>query len=331
MSNLASLLTLEDPTLRFLQVGHFRSVMDGAVSIKTVPYTIIAQVLAGSYEITRLGETAAIRPGEAFLAGANLPLHIVHRGDPDHGGAIEVRYLHVHYTVWEQVDFTSLLELPLVLEERWGGSIGERVAALLDMDDAEARGRLDMAGWVRRRALAMECLAVICGASPPRADMAGRVRELGRLRPALELMRRALAERLRVEDLSRAVHLSPARFHALFRASFGRPPMEYLKLLRLGEARRQLAVTDRLVAEIAEATGFSSPYHLAREFRARFGTPPTAFRAAWRRGDVADPLPEAVSTPAHSPVEEPAEQARWGARPEAMVPGAGRQRWRAGR
>lgn len=292
MPELGFTLDICDPQLRFLTAGRIDAYLEGDVAIKTVPYTIIAQVLQGAYEITRLGETARIEAGEAFLTGANVPLHIVHRGDPRDDMHMRVRFLHFHYTCLGWVDFTSLLNLPLRLAAQQLERAGPAIGAIWSLQHAAEPHMTPLARETRLRELALTVLADICAASPMRPDAAERMHALGRLQPVIDHMRTTLDQPLRVADLARVAHLSPSRFHALFREAFGWAPMEYLKLLRLGEARRLLAATDARVYDIAERTGFNSPFHLAREFKARFGRTPTQYRRAWADGSTADPLPE---------------------------------------
>ncbi|MCF7849150.1 MAG: helix-turn-helix domain-containing protein, partial [Kiritimatiellales bacterium] len=58
-----------------------------------------------------------------------------------------------------------------------------------------------------------------------------------------------------------------------------RPPMEYLKQLRLAEACRLLVGTDLSLKEVAADTGFCNQFHFSRDFCKAFGKPP----GRWRR------------------------------------------------
>ena len=59
----------------------------------------------------------------------------------------------------------------------------------------------------------------------------------------------------------------------------GCSPMEYAKRIRLNEAAAQFSLTDRLLKEVADHTGFANPFHLSREFKRRFGLSPKQYRA----------------------------------------------------
>jgi AraC family transcriptional regulator len=63
-----------------------------------------------------------------------------------------------------------------------------------------------------------------------------------------------------------------------FRRHFGLSIGGYVRQLRTQEAMRLLMWSQRDIAEIALACGFSSHSHLCREFKARFGSTPSMYR-----------------------------------------------------
>jgi AraC family transcriptional regulator len=101
-------------------------------------------------------------------------------------------------------------------------------------------------------------------------------------RRVLELIEAALDEPLTLGRLAAVAGLSETHFARMFRASVGLPPHGYVLARRLDRARRLLAGTERPLAEIAAACGFTHPSHLTRHFRAAFGAPPGTWRIAVR-------------------------------------------------
>lgn len=101
-------------------------------------------------------------------------------------------------------------------------------------------------------------------------------------RRVLDFIEAALDETLTLGRLAAMAGLSEYHFARMFRASVGLPPHAYVLARRLDRARRLLAGTDRPLAEIAAACGFTHPSHLTRHFRAAFGGPPGTWRAAVR-------------------------------------------------
>jgi transcriptional regulator GlxA family with amidase domain len=56
--------------------------------------------------------------------------------------------------------------------------------------------------------------------------------------------------------------------------------MDWLRRLRVAEARRLLADLDLPVKEVGRRVGFEDPYHFSRVFRAIDGLSPSAHREA---------------------------------------------------
>ncbi|MBA3708325.1 MAG: helix-turn-helix domain-containing protein, partial [Planctomycetes bacterium] len=67
-----------------------------------------------------------------------------------------------------------------------------------------------------------------------------------------------------------------------FHLRFGRTWRDYLMEVRVADACRLLADSDRAVTDIAGACGFANLSNFNRRFRQVRGTSPTAFRRAAR-------------------------------------------------
>jgi AraC family transcriptional regulator len=85
-------------------------------------------------------------------------------------------------------------------------------------------------------------------------------------------------ERLTLEELGRAVNVSPFHLARSFRRHTGYTLHEYRTHLRLRAALERLAAGDEDVAVIARAVGFSSHSHLTASFHRAFGVPPSCIR-----------------------------------------------------
>jgi AraC family transcriptional regulator of arabinose operon len=97
---------------------------------------------------------------------------------------------------------------------------------------------------------------------------------------ALEMMAREYQRNLSVKELATIAGLSPSRFSHVFRAAVGCAPIQYLKWLRMAEARRLLETTTLSVKEILHAAGFADRGHFSRTFRRTYGSTPREFRRA---------------------------------------------------
>jgi AraC-like DNA-binding protein len=95
-----------------------------------------------------------------------------------------------------------------------------------------------------------------------------------RIARVISLIRTHYADSLRIEDLAEAVHMSVSGLHHRFKEVTSMSPIQYLKQLRLHEARR-IMLTDGLDAAAAcYRVGYGSPSQFSREYRRLFGAPP---------------------------------------------------------
>ena len=83
---------------------------------------------------------------------------------------------------------------------------------------------------------------------------------------------------IRLEDVARAVYLSPNYFSSLFRRVAGVTFRSYLVGTRLGAARELLAATELPIKEVVTLCGFRDYNYFNRTFTAGCGTTPAQFR-----------------------------------------------------
>jgi AraC-like DNA-binding protein len=102
------------------------------------------------------------------------------------------------------------------------------------------------------------------------------------LRRVEEYIDSHLSEDLELEQLAMTAGLSLHHFARAFKTSVGIPPHQFVLQRRLNLARDLLISTDRPIADIAIAAGFSDQSHLARYFRQSFAVSPIAFRRSHR-------------------------------------------------
>ena len=88
-----------------------------------------------------------------------------------------------------------------------------------------------------------------------------------------------LSDPLSVEDMARRAHLSPSRFHELFKQQYGTTPHQYLMDMRISHACELLRNTALTQEQIAVYCGFSNVHHFSKAFKRKIGMPPGQFRA----------------------------------------------------
>jgi AraC family transcriptional regulator len=99
-----------------------------------------------------------------------------------------------------------------------------------------------------------------------------------RLQRALAYIDEHILERIAVEDLAQAVHLSPFHFARMFRRSTGKSPHAYITHVRLERAKELLTTTQMPMREISRVVGYRNQAHFTRVFHALVGTTPRRFR-----------------------------------------------------
>ncbi len=83
---------------------------------------------------------------------------------------------------------------------------------------------------------------------------------------------------LSTDDLARQAKLSNSQFERVFRKAFGTSPRKYIIRVRIENACRFLAETDKSIADIAQLTGFYDHAHFTRIFSVQMGQSPTHYR-----------------------------------------------------
>ncbi len=78
-----------------------------------------------------------------------------------------------------------------------------------------------------------------------------------------------------IPDLAQTVGMSSSSFHQHFKAITATTPLQYLKELRLLEARRLLQTGQNSVSNIAYEVGYESPTQFSREYSRKFGISPS--------------------------------------------------------
>ena len=101
------------------------------------------------------------------------------------------------------------------------------------------------------------------------------------VRRVISTMHDRYADRLRLEDLSAPIGVSPFQLIALFKRTIGMTPYTYLTQVRLREARQSL-LSGHALAYVAAASGFYDQSAFTRHFKRSYGITPLQFAAAVR-------------------------------------------------
>lgn len=95
-----------------------------------------------------------------------------------------------------------------------------------------------------------------------------------RIARAIDWLKTHYTEPLRIDELAARIQMSPSSLHHHFRQLTAMSPLQYVKWLRLNEARR-LMLNEKLdAATAAFRVGYESPSQFSREYGRLFGLPP---------------------------------------------------------
>jgi AraC family L-rhamnose operon transcriptional activator RhaR len=84
--------------------------------------------------------------------------------------------------------------------------------------------------------------------------------------------------------MARCYDLSPAHFQKLFKANLGRPPIAYLRHIRLEKACELIEKTYIQMKQIGVIVGMPDESHFTRDFKKEFGLTPTEYRRqCWQK------------------------------------------------
>jgi AraC-like DNA-binding protein len=107
-----------------------------------------------------------------------------------------------------------------------------------------------------------------------------RVNQEPLLAAVFEVIERRYAEPLSLQDVARAVSLSPGHLTTRVRRRTGRTVQDWIVDRRMVEARRLLAGSTLTMAEIGRRVGYADAGYFTRVFRRVHGVTPTHWRDA---------------------------------------------------
>ncbi|MBO9723804.1 MAG: AraC family transcriptional regulator [Novosphingobium sp.] len=109
----------------------------------------------------------------------------------------------------------------------------------------------------------------------------------GRVVKSLSEIRKRYHEKLTVPALAQAAGMSVASYHAGFKALTGSSPTQYIKAMRLHEARLMIARREATIATVAMQVGYASPAQFSRDFKRHFHRNPSD-EVLWLREHIGE-------------------------------------------
>jgi AraC family transcriptional regulator len=188
---------------------------------------------------------------------------------------------------WDRFDRGDVRGLLIEADDRQVAAI-RPYSAVLEERESFQGGPLSTIGWRIHQEmqrpdsaapLAVEGLLLELVASASRLQEGAPERGRPRwLEEARERIHDELPLRPALSGLAEAVGVHPVTLARAFRQAYGCTVGEYIRHLRIERAAHQLAGTERPLAEIALAAGFSDQSHFSNLFRHYIGLSPSKFR-----------------------------------------------------
>jgi two-component system response regulator YesN len=104
------------------------------------------------------------------------------------------------------------------------------------------------------------------------------VHNLHVVQKAGEYLHTHFREKINIQDVARAVYLSPCHLSKVFKQELGCTIMEFLTKIRIEEAKRMLRDPQYSVIQVANALGFKDPGYFTKVFKRSEGITPSQYR-----------------------------------------------------
>jgi AraC-like DNA-binding protein len=263
-----------------ISADHIRSTVDYHAETEPFDYLVFLSVQGGRMHFTGAGEEHIVLAGEHFVFPVGIPLDIsVHTIDfrllrmP----LEQLRKAAADYGLSdERLAFKSHKPASAAMARYWSAILGLANSTLLT-DDVVGRHPLLIAGL--RHTVATAALhtfpnSIVMG---EQVSGPGAVGESA-LRRAIAFIEENAHRAITLSDIADAAGISPRGLQFAFARHRDTTPMQYLRLVRLTHAHRELQLADPsrgfTVEEIARRWGFASPSRFAAHYREAYGVPP---------------------------------------------------------
>jgi AraC family transcriptional regulator, transcriptional activator of pobA len=116
------------------------------------------------------------------------------------------------------------------------------------------------------------------------SDVVGdlRLKDEPLLAEVFGFIEKSYSEPISLEDVAKAVSLSPGYLTTVVRRKTGRTVLEWIVERRMAEARRLLVQTDLAVEEVSRRVGYGDTGYFVRSFRRIHSVTPLGWRRAGR-------------------------------------------------
>jgi len=101
-----------------------------------------------------------------------------------------------------------------------------------------------------------------------------RDNNMQRIAEVIAAMKRDMATPMCIDTLAKSANMSASNFYSQFKKVTGFSPLQYLKRIRLTEARQIMYLDNKDASSTSYMVGYESPSQFSREYARLFGAPP---------------------------------------------------------
>jgi AraC-like DNA-binding protein len=105
-----------------------------------------------------------------------------------------------------------------------------------------------------------------------------------RVQKAVKLIQKDFSRDLKTNEIADLLNISPSRLRHLFKDDTGTTLVQYLKTLRLRQAKYLLETTFLTVKEIMLQVGCKDESNFVRDFKKQYGLTPAKYREIYFKG-----------------------------------------------
>jgi AraC-like DNA-binding protein len=255
------------------------SAASGKVNSVYVPSVCI--VVQGRKRVLLEGAVFKYAPSEYLAVSVDLPL-LGQVTEASKARPYLCLQIHLDAAVMSELIAQSLRDK--TSNDNWRRGETERGLFVGDLDDAMLDSVLRLARLLdspqeipilapmMMREVHYRMLSGVHGSAIAQIAVAGSNTQ--KIAQAIRRMKADLARTTSIDDLAATVSMSPSSFHQHFKAVTAMSPLQYLKRMRLTEAR-QIMLTEPIdAASTAYRVGYESASQFSREYARMFGAPP---------------------------------------------------------
>ena len=186
----------------------------------------------------------------------------------------------------DPVLFSSEMQVITLDSEKWHFDICGMLRDLANINDEQAYGY-----EISIKAVLCSIWLLIVQNNRPLIEEDASVTFLGkqRMRALLHFIHRNYMDRIALDDIANAAHISKGECCRMFKRIQHTTPFLYLISFRVAQSIKLLSTTDYSIAEIAQQVGFGSSSYYNECFKKEMNCTPSQYRKNFHEGNGGDP------------------------------------------